>query len=110
LALYLIQLLVAGLSRAVLVALTVRIQSLLSAHATSLSPSKREETYLLVSRISHGGNALWVFARQATLGGKLGKALTATLGLYYGGLSNKGAVGIRLPVMRGKDGGWEVFT
>lgn len=99
-----------GLSRPVLVALSDRIQALLSAHATSLSPSKTRETFRLVSRVSHGGNALWVFARESTTSGCLGKALTARLGLYYGGMSNKGAVGIRLPLRRGKQGTWETLT
>jgi hypothetical protein len=104
---------VAGLSKPVLVTLTKRIQSLLSSHATSLSPNKAHEEYLLTARASHGGHALWVFARESTLGrdGRLGKALTSRLGLFYGGMGNKGAVGVRLPIRRGDgEGGWEVFT
>ena len=102
---------VAGLSQPVLLALTNRIQSLLSSHAKSVSPSKTAEKYMLVARVSHGGNALWLFARETTLAGRLGKPLTATLGLFWGGMGNKGAVGVRLPVRRGlKDGGWETFT
>lgn len=93
-----------------LIALTTRIQSLLSAHATSLSPDRSQENYLLVSRVSHGGNALWVFAREKTLGGRLGRAAEAKLGLWWGGMSNKGAVGVRVPVRRGDEGGWETLT
>ena len=102
---------VAGLSQTVLLALTNRIQSLLSSHATSITRSKTTEKYILVARVSHGGNALWLFARETTLAGRLGRPLTATLGLFWGGMANKGAVGVRLPVRRGlKDGGWEIFT
>ena len=100
----------AGFAKPVLVALTTRIQSLLSSHATSLSPSRTQENYLLVSRVSHGGTALWIFAREATLGGRLGRAGEAKLGLWWGGMSNKGAVSVRVPVRRGDDGGWEVLT
>ena len=101
---------VAGLSSSVLLALTTRIQSLLSAHATSLSPDRTSENYLLVSRVSHGGNALWVFAREATMAGRLGKSLTGRLGLWWGCMGNKGAVGVRLEVMRGDKEGWETLT
>ncbi|WWD17405.1 hypothetical protein CI109_101846 [Kwoniella shandongensis] len=105
-----VHLALAGLSRPVLAALTNRIQSLLSAHATSLSPNKTPEKYSLVQRTSHVGVALWVFARDKTMEGRLGKSGTATLGLWYGGMGNKAAVGVRVPVRRGKDGGWEIFT
>ncbi|OCF74753.1 hypothetical protein I204_05135 [Kwoniella mangroviensis CBS 8886] len=107
-----VHLALAGLSRPVLTILTERIQSLLSAHATSLSPEKQteKEEYTLVSRVSHVGVALWVFARSKTMDGKLGKSLTSSLGLYYGGMGNKSAVGVRLPVKRGENGGWEVLT
>lgn len=102
---------VAGLSGPVLLALTDRIQSVLSAHATSLSPNKTPERFSLVSRISHGGNALWIFGRDATTAGRLGKPLTSWLGLWKLNMSNKGAVGVRLPIRRGeKDGGWETLT
>ncbi|WVR07141.1 hypothetical protein IAU60_004182 [Kwoniella sp. DSM 27419] len=105
-----VHLAMAGLSRPVLAALTARITSLLSAHATSLSPSKTSETYTLVERVSHVGVALWIFARDKTLGGKVGKASTSSLGLWYAGLGNKAAVGVRVPIQRGKDGGWEILT
>lgn len=36
--------------------------------------------------------------------------MTATLGLFYGGMGNKGAVGVRLPVQRGEKAGWETLT
>ena len=102
---------VAGLSGPVLLALTDRIESLLSAHATSLSADKSREKYKLVSKVSHGGNALWLFAREKTTAGRLGKPLTSTLGLWWLGMGNKGAVGIRLPIQRGeKEGGWETHT
>lgn len=102
---------VAGLSAPVLLALTERIQSLLSSHATSLSPNKTPERYTLISRVAHCGVALWVFARESTTAGRLGKALTAQVGLWWYGMGNKGAVGVRLPVRRGaKEGGWEVLT
>ena len=100
----------AGLSHPVLLALTMRIQSLLSAHATSRSPSKRKETFTLVSRVCHVGTALWVFARDASTHGRLGKALQATVGLWKFGMGNKAAVGVRVPLQRGKDGGWETLT
>ena len=98
---------VAGLSGTVLLALTDRIESLLTSHAKSLSGSP--EKYTLVSRVSHGGNALWLFARQHTTSGRIGRPLTSTLGLYWFGLSNKGAVGIRVPILRDK-GQWETLT
>lgn len=102
---------VAGLSRPVLLALTTRIQSLLSSHATSLSPERTPEKYKLVSRVCHVGVALWVFARESTTTGRLGKPLESTLGMWYLGMGNKGAVGIRLPIRRGeKEGGWETLT
>jgi hypothetical protein len=43
---------------------------------------------------------------------RVGKTLGARLGLWYGGMGNKGAVGMRLPIERaGKGkGGWEVLT
>lgn len=43
---------------------------------------------------------------------RVGKPLGSRLGLWYGGMGNKGAVGIRLPVERaGKgEGGWETLT
>ena len=92
-------------------ALTDRIQSVLSAHATSLSPDKKPEKFSLVSRVSHGGNALWIFGRDATTAGRLGKPLTSSLGLWKLNMSNKGAVGVRLPISRGeKQGGWETLT
>lgn len=102
---------VAGLSGPVLLALTDRIESLLCSHAKSLSPDRRDERYTLVSREAHCGVALWVFARDSTMSGRLGKALTARIGLWWYGMGNKGAVGVRLPVRRGGDqGGWEVLT
>ncbi|KAK4689076.1 hypothetical protein P7C73_g1036, partial [Tremellales sp. Uapishka_1] len=101
----------AGLSGSVLLALTARIQNLLSSHATSLSPGGTAEKYILVSRVSHVGVALWVFARESTMAGRLGKALESTLGLWYLGMGNKAAVGVRLPVRRGDgEGGWEILT
>ncbi|ORX36766.1 Endonuclease/exonuclease/phosphatase [Kockovaella imperatae] len=103
-----VHLALAGLSGTVLLALTDRIVSLLSAHAKSLSGS--QETYRLVSRVAHGGNALWVFARESTTRGRIGKPLTSTLGLYWFGLSNKGAVGVRVPVQRSDKGQWENLT
>ncbi|OCF40489.1 hypothetical protein I317_05727 [Kwoniella heveanensis CBS 569] len=105
-----VHLALAGLSRPVLAALTARITSLLSAHASSLSPSKAPESYRLVSRVSHVGAALWVFARERTMEGKVGKASTSSLGLWWGGMGNKAAVGVRIPIRRGKEGGWETFT
>lgn len=103
--------LVAGLSFGVLVALTDRIESILSAHATSISPNREPERFRLVSRTSRVGVALWVFAREKTTQGRLGKAVTSSVGLWRLGLGNKSAVGIRLPVMRGaKEGGWETLT
>jgi hypothetical protein len=101
---------VAGLSRPVLHVLTERIQSLISAHATSLTPGKTTERYTLVKRVSHVGVALWVFARESTTAGRLGKALSSSLGLWYFGMGNKSAVGVRLPIKRGKEGGWETLT
>ena len=101
---------VAGLSGTVLLALTDRIQSLLSSHAKSISPTKTQEEYRLVSHVAHGGNALWVFARQATTSGRIGRPLTSTLGLFYLGLGNKGAVGIRVPLQRSEKGRWETLT
>jgi hypothetical protein len=103
---------VAGLTSTVLIALTNRIESLLSSHAKSLSPEKTPERYFLMSRESHCGVALWLFGRESTMRAKIGKPLGARLGLWYGGMGNKGAVGIRLPVERaGKgNGGWEVLT
>ncbi|WWC89431.1 uncharacterized protein L201_004355 [Kwoniella dendrophila CBS 6074] len=105
-----VHLALAGLSRPVLSILTERIQSLLSSHATSLSSEKKPETYKLVSRVSHVGVALWIFARENTMNGRLGKPLSTSLGLWYGGMGNKSAVGIRLPIKRFDDGGWEVLT
>ena len=101
---------VAGLSGTVLLALTDRIVSLLSSHAKSISPTKTNEQYRLVSRTAHGGNALWVFAREATTSGRIGRPLTSTLGLFYLGLGNKGAVGIRIPLRRSDKGQWETLT
>lgn len=76
-----------------------------------MSPSKTVEKYSMISRVSHGGNALWIFARDATTAGRLGKPLSSTLGLWHLGMSNKAAVGIRLPIRRGeKEGGWETLT
>ncbi|WRT66259.1 uncharacterized protein IL334_003212 [Kwoniella shivajii] len=105
-----VHLALAGLSRPVLSILTERIQSLLSSHATSLSSEKIPEKFKLVSRVSHVGVALWIFAREKTMEGRLGKTLTSSLGLWYGGMGNKSAVGVRLPIRRGKEGGWEVLT
>ncbi|WVQ72601.1 hypothetical protein IAR50_002159 [Cryptococcus sp. DSM 104548] len=105
-----VHLALAGLTSPVLLALTQRIASILSSHATSLSPSKTLENYSLVSRVAHVGNAIWVFSRDKTMEGRVGKASEAKLGLYWGGMGNKGAVGVRLPVRRGKIGGWEVLT
>ncbi|WVQ80506.1 hypothetical protein IAT38_002611 [Cryptococcus sp. DSM 104549] len=105
-----VHLALAGLTGPVLLALTSRIESLLSAHATSLSSSKTPEKYSLVSKVSHVGVALWVFARDATTEGRLGRAATSSIGLWYGGMGNKGAVGVRLPIRRGKEGGWETLT
>lgn len=102
---------VAGLSFPVLVALTNRIEAILSAHATSVAPGRAPERFRLVSRICRGGVALWVFAREKTTGGRLGKAVTSSVGLWRMCLSNKSAVGIRLPIRRGaKEGGWETLT
>lgn len=103
---------VAGLTSTVLMALTDRIQSLLSSHAKSLSPDKTPERYFLISRESHCGVALWLFGRESTMRSRIGKPLGSRLGLWYGGMGNKGAVGIRLPVERaGKgQGGWETLT
>lgn len=100
----------AGLSRPVLVALTERIESLLSAHVTSLSSNKVPETYKLVSRECRVGTAIWVFARESTTAGRIGKVLTSTVGLWRLGMGNKAAVGVRFPIRRGKDGGWETLT
>ncbi|ODO08060.1 hypothetical protein I350_03643 [Cryptococcus amylolentus CBS 6273] len=105
-----VHLALAGLTSPVLLALTQRIASILSSHATSLSHSKTPDKYSLVSRVAHVGNAIWVFSRDKTMEGRVGKASEARLGLYYGGMGNKGAVGVRLPVRRGKIGGWEVLT
>lgn len=94
-----------------LIALSDRIESILSAHATSVSPGRAPERFRLVERVSRVGVALWVFAREKTTEGRLGKAATSTVGLWNLGLGNKSAVGIRLPVMRGaKEGGWETLT
>jgi len=103
---------VAGLTSTVLYALTERIESLLSSHAKSVSPDKQPERYFLISRESHCGVALWLFGRESTMRSRVGKTLGARLGLWYGGMGNKGAVGLRLPVERaGKgNGGWEVLT
>lgn len=103
---------VAGLTATVISALTHRIESLLSSHAKSLSPEKTPERYFLMSKESHCGVALWLFGRESTMRSRIGKPLGARLGLWYGGMGNKGAVGIRLPVERaGKgNGGWEVLT
>jgi hypothetical protein len=101
---------VAGLTASVLFALTERIQSLLSAHATSLAPGKTPEKYRLAARSSHCGNALWIFVRESTLGNRIGKPLTANVGLWWLGMGNKNAVGVRLPVKRTKEGAWEVLT
>lgn len=69
------------------------------------------EKFHLVKRVSHVGIALWVFARESTTQGRLGKSLDATVGLWHMGMGNKGAVGVRLPIMRGeKQGGWETLT
>lgn len=100
----------AGLSRPVLVALTERIEALLSAHATSLSPTKTAETYRLVSRECRVGTALWVFARERTTQGRIGKVLRSSVGLWRFGMGNKAAVGVRVPIRRGKEAGWETFT
>lgn len=101
---------VAGLTASVLFALTERIQSLLSAHATSLAPGKTPEKYRLAARSSYCGNALWIFVRESTLGNRIGKPLTANVGLWWLGMGNKNAVGVRLPVKRTKEGAWEVLT
>lgn len=102
---------VAGLTAPVLLALTDRISSLLASHATSLSPTRTPEKYFLVSRVSHCGTALWVFAREKTLLGRVGKVLSSGLGLWWGGMGNKAAVGVRMPVKReGKAEGWETLT
>ena len=103
---------VAGLTSTVLYALTERIESLLSSHAKSLSSDKAPERYFLISRESHCGVALWLFGRESTMKSRVGKSLGARLGLWYGGMGNKGAVGIRLPVERAGrgNGGWEVLT
>lgn len=100
----------AGLSWSVLVALTERIESLLSAHVTSLSPTKTREVYKLVSRECRVGTALWVFARESTTAGRIGKVLRSSVGLWRLGMGNKAAVGVRVPIQRGKDGGWETLT
>ncbi|CAK9779673.1 DNase I-like protein [Cutaneotrichosporon oleaginosum] len=100
----------AGLSRPVLIALTERIEALLSAHATSTSPGKVKERYTLVSRECRVGTALWVFARESTTAGRIGKVLRTSVGLWRLGMGNKAAVGVRMPIKRGKDGGWEVLT
>jgi hypothetical protein len=92
------------------VALTDRIESIISAHATSCNPDRKPEQYKLVSRVSHVGVAMWVFARQATLEGRIGKALDAKIGLWRLGMGNKGAVGVRVPILRGKESGWETLT
>lgn len=63
-----------------------------------------------MSRVSHVGVAMWLFARDKTLHGRIGKALESKVGLWRCGLGNKGAVGIRIPVRRGKDSGWETLT
>lgn len=100
----------AGLSHPVLVALTERIENLLSAHVTSLSPTKTPETYRLVSRNCRVGTALWVFARESTTAGRIGKVLRSSVGLWRLGMGNKAAVGVRMPIRRGKNGGWETLT
>lgn len=100
----------AGLSRPVLAALTERIEALLSAHATSNSPGKTRERYTLLSSECRVGTALWVFARESTTAGRIGKVLRSSVGLWRLGMGNKAAVGVRVPMMRGKDGGWETLT
>ena len=103
--------LVAGLSGTVLLALTKRIQSLLSSHATSLSSTKQKEDYSLVSRTAHGGHALWIFARDSTMSGRIGKPLRAYIGFWRFGMGNKGAVGVKVPIQRGENGDqWETLT
>lgn len=91
-------------------ALTNRIESVLSAHATSLSTSRTPETFTLISRVCHVGTALWVFARDSTTQGRIGKALQSSVGLWHFGMGNKAAVGCRVPIMRGKESGWETLT
>ncbi|BEJ10962.1 hypothetical protein CspHIS471_0103840 [Cutaneotrichosporon sp. HIS471] len=102
----------AGLAQPVLAALTHRIQALLSAHATSVSPGKVKEQYTLVGRECRVGTALWVFARESTTAGRIGKVLRTSIGLWHLGMGNKAAVGVRLPIKRSQDGesGWESLT
>ena len=54
---------------------------------------------------------MWVFARESTMAGRLGRGLKASLGLWWLGMGNKGAVGVQLPIRRGDEGGgWETLT
>lgn len=101
----------AGLSQSVLALLTSRIQSLLTSHATE--SSGQHETFRLVSMVSHVGVAVWVFARAATLGSRLGRVQETALGLGFQplGMGNKGAVGSRVFINRGEqEACWESFT
>ncbi|GMK56701.1 hypothetical protein CspeluHIS016_0305410 [Cutaneotrichosporon spelunceum] len=102
----------AGLAYPVLAALTERIQSLLSSHATSASKDQTKERYTLVGRECRVGTALWVFARESTTAGRIGKVLSTNVGLWHLAMGNKAAVGVRLPIKRSEDGesGWESLT
>lgn len=44
------------------------------------------------------------------MAGRMGKCLTSRLGLWWGCMGNKGAVGVRLEVRRGETSGWETLT
>ncbi|WOO77075.1 Inositol-1,4,5-trisphosphate 5-phosphatase 2 [Vanrija pseudolonga] len=100
-----------GLSGPVLNTLSHRMENILSQHATSLSKDGSPDTYHAVAKIAHVGVALWVFARDKTTAGRLGRAETSSVGLWRFGLGNKAAVGVRLPVQRGANGGgWETLT
>lgn len=97
----------------------MQISTLLAAHATSLRPPSTtaypKEHYTLLSRTSHVGVVLWIFALDRTLpssvksgrgekGMVVGTAATDSVGLgFLGGvLGNKGAVGARIWVERGQ--------
>lgn len=87
------------------------MENIISQHATSLSKDGSPDTYHAVAKIAHVGVALWVFARDKTTAGRLGRAETSSVGLWRFGLGNKAAVGVRLPVQRGANGGgWETLT